>query len=182
MRAETRGGSLELSTSTEGGLVERNSGGVMVNGRTLAIAIAAAFASLVVAASATAGTTVPFRAIFVESGCGPLTICGTGNVAGLGHVENTVLVLNGCGPGCSLRTITFENGSTLVTHGATTGIELPGNSADAESTANPVWIHGAWTIVGGTGDFEGATGSGTGAIHVAAGYSTTRLRGTITLP
>jgi hypothetical protein len=154
----------------------------MVNCRTLALAIAAFFASLVVAASATAGTTVPFHAIFVESGCGPLTVCGTGNVAGLGHVESTVFVLNGCGPGCSVRTITFENGSTIVTHGATTGIELPGNSADAEPPASPVWIFGAWTIVGGTGDFAGATGSGTGEIHVAAGHSTTRFTGTITLP
>jgi hypothetical protein len=72
--------------------------------------------------------------------------------------------------------------STIVTRGATTGIDLPGNSGDAESTGNPVWIYGAWTIIGGTGDFAGATGNGTGAIHVAAGHSTTRLTGTITLP
>jgi hypothetical protein len=145
-------------------------------------AAAGLLAMLVLSAPAAASTTSEFRAIFVESGCAPLTVCGTGNVAGLGHVDHTVFVLNGCGPGCSLRTITFENGSTIVTQGATTGIELPGKSADAESTANPIWIYGAWRIVGGTGEFAGATGSGTGAIHVAAGHSTTRLTGTITLP
>ena len=148
----------------------------------LGLACSALAGALMLAAPAAADTTVPFRAIFVESGCAPLTICGTGNVAGLGHVKQTVLVFNGCGPGCTLRTITFENGSTLVTRGATTGVELPGNSSDAQSTGNPVWIHGVWTIFGGTGDFAGATGSGTGDIHVAAGQSTTRLAGTITLP
>jgi hypothetical protein len=148
----------------------------------LALACGALVAALALVAPAAASTTVPFRAIFVESGCAPLTICGAGNVAGLGHVEQTVLVINGCGPGCTLRTMTFENGSTLVTHGATTGIDIPGNSEEAQSTANPVWIRGVWTIVGGTGDFAGATGSGTGDIHVASGQSTTRLTGTITLP
>ncbi len=148
----------------------------------LALACSSFAAALALAAPAAAGTTVPFRAIFVESGCGPLTVCGAGNVAGLGHVDRTVLVINGCGPGCTLRTMTFRNGSTLVTHGTTTGVEFPGNSANAQSTANPVWIHGVWTIVGGTGDFAGATGSGTGRIHVAAGHTTTRLTGTITLP
>jgi hypothetical protein len=148
----------------------------------LALVCSALVGALTLAAPAAADTTLPFRAIFVESGCAPLTICGTGNVAGLGHVERTVLVFNGCGPGCTLRTITFENGSTLMTHGATTGIEFPGNSSDAQSTADPAWIHGVWTIVGGTGDFAGATGSGTGDIHVAAGHSTTHLTGTITLP
>lgn len=148
----------------------------------LALACAAFATALTVAASAAASTTAPFRAIFVESGCAPLTICGAGNVAGLGHVERTVLVINGCGLGCTLRTIWFENGSTLVTHGVTTGVDIPGNSEEAGSTANPAWIRGAWTIVGGTGDFAGATGNGTGDIHVAAGKSTTRLTGTITLP
>ena len=148
----------------------------------LALACGALIAALALVAPAAASTTVPFRAIFVESGCGPLTVCGAGNVAGLGHVERTVLVFNGCGPGCTLRTITFEDGSTLVVNGATTGTEFPGNSAEGQSTANPVWIRGAWRIVGGTGDFAGATGSGTGDIHVAAGQSTTRLTGTITLP
>jgi hypothetical protein len=148
----------------------------------LALTCGALIAALALVAPAAASTTVPFRAIFVESGCAPLTICGAGNVAGLGHVERTVLVINGCGLGCTLRTIWFENGSTLVTHGATTGIDIPGNSGDGQSTANPAWIRGAWTIVGGTGDFAGATGTGTGDIHVAAGQSTTRLTGTITLP
>lgn len=148
----------------------------------LALACSALLGALVLAAPAAAETTTPFRAIFVESACAPLTVCGAGNVAGLGHVERTVLSINGCGPGCTLRTIWFENGSTLVTHGFTTGIEFPGNSNDAQSTGNPVWIRGAWTIVGGTGDFAGASGSGTGDIHVAAGHTTTRLTGTITLP
>ena len=148
----------------------------------LTLACGALVAALALAGPATADSTVAFRAIFVESGCGPLMICGTGNVAGLGHVDQSLLVFNGCGPGCTLRTITFENGSTLVTHGHTTGMELPGKSGDAQSTGNPVWIHGVWTIVGGTGDFAGATGSGTGDIHVAGGQSTTRLTGTITLP
>lgn len=150
--------------------------------RALTGVITGLVALLVLAGSATASTTVPFRAVFVESGCAPLTICGSGNVTGLGHVENTVFVLDGCGPGCSLRTITFANGSTLITQGATTGFDLPGNSDNAESTGDPVWISGAWTIVGGTGDFTGATGSGVGRIHVAAARSTTRLIGTITLP
>ena len=154
----------------------------MRKSQTLALASAAVVLSLILAGPATASTTAPFRAIFVETGCAPLTVCGTGNVAGLGHVERTVLVLNGCGLGCSLRTITFENGSTLVTQGATLGIDLPGSSAEAEPPAGPAWIHGAWRIVGGTDDFAGATGSGTGAIHVAAGQSTTRLTGTITFP
>jgi hypothetical protein len=145
-------------------------------------ATAGALALAVLSAPAAASTTASFHAIFVESGCAPLTICGSGNVAGLGRVDNTVIVINACGFGCSLRTITFEDGSTLALRGTQLGIELPGKSADAASLGNPAWIHGAWMIIGGTGDFAGATGSGTGAIHVAAGQSTTRLTGTITLP
>jgi hypothetical protein len=148
----------------------------------LALACGALIAALTLAAPAAAETTGPFHAIFVESGCAPLTVCGQGNVAGLGNVDNTVIVFNACGFGCSVRTITFEDGDTLVLRGTQLAVELPGNSADAESTGNPAWIRGAWTIVGGTGDFAGASGSGTGDIHVAAGQSTTRLTGTITLP
>jgi hypothetical protein len=148
----------------------------------LALAWGALIAALTLAAPAAAETTEPFHAIFVESGCAPLTVCGQGNVAGLGNVDNTVIVFNACGFGCSTRTITFEDGDTLVLHGTQLAVELPGNSAEAESTGNPAWIRGAWTIVGGTGEFAGASGSGTGDIHVAAGQSTTRLTGTITLP
>jgi hypothetical protein len=150
--------------------------------RTLALTVTAFLAALSLASPAIAETTLPFNAIFVESGCAPLTICGTGNVAELGHVENSVFVPNACGFNCSLRTITFENGSTLVTRGATTSIETPGSSEDAGAVGSPAWIHGVWTIAGGTGDFAAASGSGTGAIHVAAGQATTRLVGTITLP
>ena len=56
----------------------------------LALASSAVVGALTLAAPAAAETTVAFRAIFVERGCAPLTICGAGNVAGLGHVEQTV--------------------------------------------------------------------------------------------
>ena len=66
----------------------------------LALACSALVGALTLAAPAAADTTAPFRAIFVESGCAPLTVCGIWERGrGLGHVEQTVLGFNGCGTG-----------------------------------------------------------------------------------
>src|SRR5687768_2373119 len=90
--------------------------------RTLATGVAGLALSLAISASALASSATPYRATYIEPvggpmqspfGCAPGTSCGTANVAQLGH-GTSVVVFNGCGLWCHLRTITFQDGSTLV--------------------------------------------------------------------
>ena len=78
------------------------------------------------------------------------------------------------------RTITFDDGSTLLMHESIVGIVSPGNSSAGGEDA-PLFLQITQTIVGGSGRFEGATGSGTGIVNVAAN-AVIIASGTITLP
>src|SRR4029079_1633839 len=84
-----------------------------------------------------------------------------------------------CGPNCEVRTITFDDGSTLVMHESIVGVESPGNSSAAGTNA-PMFLDITQAIVGGTGRFAGATGSGAGRVNLAANALIT-ASGTITL-
>jgi hypothetical protein len=149
---------------------------------TFLIAVASLAVMLVLAAPATASTKT-YHATFVEIGSGgpPAGIsCGSATISELGHVANQCIVFNACGPNCHVRTITFDDGSTLVIHESIVGMISPGNSSAAGAKA-PVFLKITQTIVGGTGRFAGATGSGTGTVNTVAG-SVIIASGTITLP
>lgn len=151
----------------------------------LALALAALVVLLALAPSAMAATTLEYHATFVENGagqtsCAPGTACGSATISGLGHVAFQSIVFNACGPNCHIRTITFDDGSTLRIQESVVGMISPGNSSAAGTNA-PLFLEISQTILGGTGTFAGATGSGAGRVNLAAGAIIT-ASGTITLP
>lgn len=154
----------------------------------LAVAFVVALASTGVAG---ASTTVAWTATFPEPvggpinspfDCAPGTSCGSGEVSGLGQAQD-VIVFGGCGPGCSVRTLTFADGSTIVLHEASSNFQTPGNSGSAPGQAvgygNPFSLDLSDTIVGGTGRFTGASGTASGQVRVAGGTSIITLGGTV---
>ena len=136
---------------------------------------------LVLAAPATASTQT-YHATFVEIGgvIENVMSCGSATISGLGHVAFQCVVFNECGLNCEERTITFDDGSTLVIHESIVDMISPGNSGAAGEHA-PLFLQITQTIVGGTDRFKGATGSGTGIVNIAAN-AVIIASGTITLP
>jgi hypothetical protein len=134
----------------------------------LAFALASLAVMLVLVAPATASTQT-YHATFVEvGGAIPGGSCGSATISQLGHVAFQCVAFDACGPNCEVRTITFDDGSTLVIQESIVG-------------ADGHFLYITQTIVGGTGRFEGATGSGTGRVNLAAGAVIT-ASGTITFP
>jgi hypothetical protein len=142
----------------------------------LALVLASlALMMLVVAAPATALTTQPFRATFVEvGGITETGSCGSATISQLGHVADQCVVFNGCGPNCELRTITFDDGSALVIQESIIGVIQHGNSAGLFEIT--LTIDGASS----TGRFAGATGNGTGVV-ILPPFAVISASGTITL-
>src|SRR5919198_3047676 len=146
----------------------------------VAPALASLALVLVLAAPATASTQ-KYQATFVEvGGLIPGGSCGSATISELGHVAFQCVAFDACGTNCEVRTITFADGSTLVMHESIVGAISPGNSSAAGSNA-PQWFEITQTIVGGTGRFARASGSGTGRVNLAAA-ALIKTSGTITLP
>jgi hypothetical protein len=155
------------------------------------LTVAAVMASLAVAAPAVASTTVDYQFTSVEPfggpvqspfSCAPGTSCGSVTISGLGHATSDVIVFNNvCGPGCNIRTITFDDGSTLLISEQIVGVSSPGDYS-GQGYGNVQFIQITQTIVGGTGRFVGATGSGSGTVTTAGGAAIVSTSGTITLP
>jgi hypothetical protein len=155
----------------------------------LAIAFLVALAT---AGLAGASTTVAFQATFPEQfggpnhspfSCAPGTSCGSGQVTGLGQAQN-VIVFGACGPNCSVRTLTFSDGSTIVLHESFSNFQTPGSSGNAPGQlvgyGNPFTLDLSDTIVGGTGRFAGASGTASGQVTQAGGTAIIKLSGTVT--
>jgi hypothetical protein len=102
------------------------------------------------------------------------------HISGVGHVAFQCVAFDACGPNCEVRIITFDDGSTLTIHESIVGVISPGESSAAGANA-PQFLEITQTIVGGTGAFAGATGSGTGRVNLAAN-AFIKASGTITLP
>jgi hypothetical protein len=152
--------------------------------RKLGLAVAAAVASLVLAAPAFAQTTVDVSATFVEGvpqqfGCTVIDgFCGTGNVVPYGRATETIQFGAGCGGTCDLRTIYLAQG-TLVLDETFSSPSCPGackshGLGQGSGTLTDV-------IISGTGIFEGATGTLTGTVKGAGASTKITLSGTITL-
>jgi hypothetical protein len=141
----------------------------------------ASFAVVLVLAAPATASTQTYHATFVEvGGAIPGGSCGSATISELGHVAFQCVAFDACGPNCEVRTITFDDGSTLVIHESIVGVISPGDSSTAGANA-PLFLDITQTIVGGTGRFAGATGSGTGRVNLAANALIT-ASGTITLP
>ena len=154
--------------------------------RFLALVVAAISFAAVCSAVAGASTTVSWGATFPEQfggpkhspfSCAPGTSCGSGEVTGLGQAQD-VIVFNGCGGGCDVRTLTFADGSTIVMH--ETGSNPQELNFNPNSYGNPFRLDLSDTIVGGTGRFAGATGTATGEVRVQGGVAVITLSGTVT--
>lgn len=127
-------------------------------------------------------TTIRYEATFVENAggqatCPPGTSCGSATISGLGHVAYQIVVFDACGPNCEVRTITFDDGSTLLMHESIVRTFSPGSG---KGQGAPTFFEITQTIVGGTRIFAGATGSGTGVVNLAAS-TIIHTSGTITL-
>jgi hypothetical protein len=161
----------------------------------------AAFAAAVsVATPAIAATTFSYQATYVEPvggpnqspfSCAPGTSCGSVSISGIGHSSSQVVTFNVCGFGCHLRTVTFDDGSTLLIRieDQPTGFAFtsPGNSGShgyigfPGLAGNPQFLEIKETIIGGTGRFAGASGGGTGTVALHGGVAIGKTSGTITL-
>jgi len=147
----------------------------------LAFAVASLAVMILAPASYATASTTRYQAMFIEIGGneGDMS-CGSATISGLGHVAFQCVLFDACGPNCEERTITFGDGSTLLIHESIVGIVSPGNSSAGGENA-PLFLQITQTIVGGSGRFDGATGSGTGIVNVAAN-AVIIASGTITLP
>jgi hypothetical protein len=146
------------------------------------VALLGLMLALVAAASASASTTSSYSGTFVEVGGAVLDgSCGSATISGAGHVALQCVVFGECGFNCDVRTITFDDGSTLVMYESVVGRHWPGNSLAAAGVNAPLFLQITQTIVRGTGRFSGATGGGTGRINTAAD-AIISTSGTITLP
>jgi len=147
----------------------------------LAVVSAALVAMLVIVAPAAAATTQKYHATFVEvGGAIPGGSCGSATISRFGHVASQCVAFDACGPNCHIRTVTFDDGSTLLIRESVVNVVSPGNSSAAGANA-PMFLEISQTILGGTGTFAGATGSGTGRVNLAADAVITAT-GTITRP
>ena len=153
----------------------------------------------VAAPPALAATTVLYNASYVEPAggpqqspfsCPPGTTCGSASFSGLGHASDQVGEFNACGIGCHIRTVWFDDGSTLVLQTVDQpgpfAFTSPGNSGQHGYSAfglpgNPQFLDIVETVVGGTGRFAGATGGGTGTVKIAGGVAIGHTSGSITL-
>jgi hypothetical protein len=167
----------------------------------LFLALAGCVAAFLVAIPASAASTVPYEATYVEPvggpnqspfSCAPGASCGSASISGIGHSDNQVVQFNACGFGCHIRTVTFGDGSTLVIRieDQPSGFAFtsPGNSGDhgyigfPGLAGNPQFLDINETIIGGTGALAGVTGSGSGSVSLHGGVAIGKTSGTITLP
>ena len=166
----------------------------------LLLILAGCAAAVVVAVPASAASTFAYEATYVEPvggpnyspfSCAPGMSCGSASISGVGHSSNQVVQFNACGFGCHIRTVTFDDGSTLVIRieDQPSGFAFtsPGNSGSNgyigfPRPGNPQFLDIKETILGGTGPLAGTTGAGIGTVSLHGGVAIGKTSGTITLP
>jgi len=140
--------------------------------RTLTPVLAAIVALLLLAAPASAATTVRTSLTLVEGSpqqvsCTAVNgFCGIGEVVPFGQATETIEFGAGCAGACDLRTIELAGGSLVLAEIAGSGNEKPNPSGYGQFSASLTD-----DVVGGTGLFAGATGTLTGTVQ-GAGRST----------
>jgi hypothetical protein len=88
------------------------------------------------------------------------------SISGIGHAAYQVVTFNACGFGCHLRTVSFDDGSTLLikVEDQPSGFAFrsPGNSGShgyigTPQSGNPQFLEIKETILSGTGSLAGGT-------------------------
>ncbi len=105
--------------------------------------------------------------------------CGNGVVVPFGHATETIRFEAGCGGACDLRTIDLAEG-TLIMEERFSDVSCPG-ICGPRGNGDPIRVTLTDTIVGGTGVFEGASGTLSGTVRTAGNTSQIKLSGTILL-
>ena len=104
--------------------------------------------------------------------------CGNGIVVPFGHATETVEFGAGCGGGCDLRTVTLAEGSIVMEERASDFAECDRcqnvNGGPFSATLTDV-------IIGGTGSFQGATGTLSGTVEGTGRHAQIQLSGTLTV-
>jgi hypothetical protein len=142
-----------------------------------------AFASQAMAASTTSVSMTLIEAFGPgpNSGCSVVNVrgCGHGQVIPYGQATETILFGGACGGSCDLRTITLAGGSITLDE-TFSNPDCPG-----ACRPNPAGVFsGTLTdvVVGGTGEFSGASGNLSGSVRTAGPEAVIKLSGAITLP
>ena len=148
--------------------------------KAFAVGLALALLSLPVHAE----STVPFSAS-VDTQVTPLGPCGatclTINIAGTGHathmgrieIDGPSQINFATGAQTGTSTLTAADGSTIVM--LFVGAFIPTGPADAT-------FQGTWTVTGGTGRFQGASGGGTYGGSAAGDVGVLNIDGTLSSP
>jgi hypothetical protein len=159
--------------------------------RRFILLLAGATVTAVLASQASANTTQFVTMTFAEPIHPSITCpgfpdvsCGKGEVIPLGQATEIVVFGAGCGGTCDLRTIYLGGGSLILEETGGDGTCPAGNVC----RPGPLELgRGTFTdvVIGGTGIYEGATGTLTGTVKLEgsnarpAGTSTAKLSGTI---
>jgi len=150
--------------------------------RKLTPALAAVVALVLLAAPASAATTVRTSLTFVEGSpqqvdCTAVNgFCGTGQVVPFGQATEMIEFGAGCAGACDLRTIKLAGGSLVLAEIGGPGNEKPNPSGYGQFSAPLTDV-----VVGGTDLFAGATGTLTGTVQGAGRSTIVTLLGSITL-
>lgn len=113
------------------------------------------------------------------------TCPGSGSVQGYGRVTSNVVFSFANDEFTITRTLTFGDGSTLVTAEVYDDHRTPGNAVNApgafRSFGNPAFDSGTWQVISGTGRFADASGGGTVSNVIAGDVIVITITGDISL-
>ena len=143
--------------------------------------------SLAFASSAMAGATVPVSMTLVETfakpqNCPDIALafnCGSGVVVPFGHATEEIGFGIGCGGTCDFRRVDLATGSIFLDETAS-AFSCPG-ACGSHGINPPFTATLSDVVVGGTGIFEGATGSLSGTVNADGQHAQIKLSGTITV-
>jgi hypothetical protein len=150
----------------------------------MALFLAPAFDSQAMAATTTSVSMTLVEAVApgASAGCAVLEngtgLCGHGQVIPYGQATEIVL-FSGCGDNCFVHTITLAGGEITFTT-TESSRDCPG--ACRPNPGEPFSATLTGVVVGGTGQFAGASGTLSGSVTHAGAVAVIRLSGMITLP
>jgi hypothetical protein len=153
--------------------------------RRLAVVMGSLLLAISLTSVARASTTQPVRMTFIEPAvdedCSISDgFCGGGRIIPLGPATETIEFSAGCAGTCDRRTIDLAGGSIVIDETFSNPV-CPG-ICQTPGGPRELMVSGDLTdvIIGGTGVFEGSTGTLVGTVRAEKAVSQVKLSGTIT--